>query len=154
MFVEHYLDPIFPLRKPHGAKAAVNGVQRQANGQSRTNGTVDVINERVEEARSYLDAIVDLDETVPLKRCKSGPSKPLVQIKGRRDYGTAGQVMVSGYGTKEEDVVMAQQARGKTVKELSRLWLYLGGSSPEERRLQDANDRRFARDIASGRYAH
>ncbi|KAL8784899.1 MAG: hypothetical protein Q9213_003712 [Squamulea squamosa] len=159
MFVEHYLDPIFPMAQHHSPKAVTkvkkghpNG-NGDANGQTVTNGNGHL----VEEALSYLDAIVDVDDTIPLKRRNSAPLKPLTQNKHRKNAENAqshhtlvlatGNGMVNDHGVVDGfeaiggDVLMEQAARGKTVKELSRLWLYLGGSSPEERKVQDARDR-------------
>ncbi|KAL8683291.1 MAG: hypothetical protein Q9224_006697, partial [Gallowayella concinna] len=79
----------------------------------------------------------------------SAPVKPLVQIKTRMNLGTAksqgtpaihndgplnSHGMANGRRTKEERVVTKQKATGRTMRELSRLWLYLEGSSPKERR--------------------
>ncbi|KAL8801988.1 MAG: hypothetical protein Q9182_004117 [Xanthomendoza sp. 2 TL-2023] len=157
MFVEHYLDPIFPLPRPHKLIPNTSIQQRHAIGNGHA------ANGRVEEALSYLDAVVDLDEAIPVKRQNSAPVKPLVQIKARVNSGTAtsqgvpaidgdgslnSHGAVNGHGTKNDDVVVEQGARGRTVRELSRLWLYLNGSSPEERREQEARDRRISKDEA------
>ncbi|KAL8724975.1 MAG: hypothetical protein Q9166_007649 [cf. Caloplaca sp. 2 TL-2023] len=151
MFVDHYLDPMFPLGKHQASKAVVKIKNRQASGNNRANGFINPVNDQVEEARSYLDAIVDVDDIIPLKRRTSSPPKSLIpssmQMKGRKNPGTREshdipaingnglincQVMVNGCDITDEDLVMEQQARGKMVKDLSRLWLYLGGNSPED----------------------
>ncbi|KAL8766979.1 MAG: hypothetical protein Q9209_006391 [Squamulea sp. 1 TL-2023] len=160
MFVEHYLDPIFPIAKHHSPKAITKVKKGHANGNDDVNGQT-VVNGNghlVEEAPSYLDAVVDIDDTIPLKRQNSAPLKPLAQNNHRNNAENAqshptptlaigngmgtGHGVADGFGVIGGDVLMQQAARGKTVKELSRLWMYLGGSSPEERRAQDASDRR------------
>ncbi|KAL8810889.1 MAG: hypothetical protein Q9200_002237 [Gallowayella weberi] len=139
MFVDHYLDPIFPLPRPRKLTPNTSIQQKHAIGNGHDG--------RVEEALSYLDAVVDVDEAIPVKRQNSAPVKPLVQIKARVDPGTAtsqgipaidsngpssSHGAVNGYGTNDGGVVVEQRARGRTVRELSRMWLYLEGSSPEE----------------------
>ncbi|KAL8677803.1 MAG: hypothetical protein Q9186_005810 [Xanthomendoza sp. 1 TL-2023] len=144
MFVEHYLDPIFPLAGPKKFKPNVNVQQKYATENGHT------AYGRIEKALSCLDTLVDVDEAVLLKRLSSAPVKPLVQMKTRQNPGTAksqgtpaihgdgpliSHEMVNGRRTQEERVISEQKARGKTMRELSRLWLYLEGSSPKERRL-------------------
>ena len=168
MFVDHYLDPIFPSSKNANFKAVAQVKKGQANGNGAANGQrVTNGNGHLEEGVSYLDAIVDVDETIPLKRQNSLPLKLVVPKKGSMNSGfvdnhpalalvnESGVVVDDGMADGSEaiggDLLVQQAARGKTVRELSRLWLYLGGSSPEERRWQDARDRRFVRAITSGR---
>ncbi|KAL9031201.1 MAG: hypothetical protein Q9180_006825 [Flavoplaca navasiana] len=151
MFVDHYLDPIFPLTKRGDAKAIVKAKKSQANGNGdasghnneTTNGT-----EHLEDGRSYLGAIVEVDEAIPLKRRSTTPMKPLVRTEDRKgndmpESTTAttngnsrpkNYSIVDGFDAIGGDKLMLQAARGKTVKELSRLWRYLGGNSPAEGR--------------------
>ncbi|KAL8717924.1 MAG: hypothetical protein Q9225_004888 [Loekoesia sp. 1 TL-2023] len=138
MFVDHYLDPIFPLPKQGSPKAST------ATSNGRVNGHRDVDGE-IEEANSYLDVLVDVDVGVEEGRAQK-TNKPLVQTKGGRDakqaHGHAAPVVngnavngnygsVNGVGA-EGDMISLGQDRGKTAKELSRLWKYLGGASPDE----------------------
>ncbi|KAI4272954.1 MAG: hypothetical protein L6R38_006467 [Xanthoria sp. 2 TBL-2021] len=169
MFVDHYLDPIFPIAKHGDPKAAVKAKRGQANGNGDVNGQgVTNGNGHLEEALSYLDSIVDVDDAIPLKRRNTTPLKPLAKLKDRKNYGTvqnhhipasttngnakpSTHGIVDGFDAIGGDALMEQAARGKTVKELSRLWRYLGGSSPEERQKQDVRDRAFGRAIVAGR---
>ncbi|KAL8861605.1 MAG: hypothetical protein Q9178_002130 [Gyalolechia marmorata] len=160
MFVDHYLDPIFPSSKNPNSKAVAKGKKGQANGNGVANGQrVTNGNGHLEEGLSYLDAIVAVDETIPLKRQNSARLKLLVSKKGSMNSGVVhnhpaaalanGNDVVDDDGIADGfepiggDLLMQRAARGKTVRELSRLWLYLGGRSPEEPGLQDARDRRF-----------
>ncbi|KAL8678644.1 MAG: hypothetical protein Q9224_007100, partial [Gallowayella concinna] len=95
MFVDHYLDPIFPLSGPNAFKPSANVQQRHAteNGHAAYG--------QIEKALPYLDTLVDVDEAIPLKRQSSAPVKPLVQMKTRMDPGTAksrGTPAVNGDG--------------------------------------------------------
>lgn len=135
MFNQHYMDVMFPLE----LTLTDNDKPDQA--------LLDI----------FLDKIVDVDEKTARKReltatrkmglmrQESGiefgdgqavPVRPLMNgrstdgvIPRRRtaDEGTgfvnAGEALVLGLG---------REARGKTVRELSRLWMYLGGESPRE----------------------
>ncbi|KAL8947282.1 MAG: hypothetical protein Q9222_006419 [Ikaeria aurantiellina] len=133
LFVPHYMDPIFPLPD------AKTSNKPTSNGNS--NGHA------VEEARSFLDALVDVDEDTPIKRANT-EDRSLVQLKGKQANGavangTASSTvnggggtdmngMVNGFGSEEEALAeLERRAKGKKVKELSRLWLYLGGKSPK-----------------------
>ncbi|KAI4217385.1 MAG: hypothetical protein LQ349_009061 [Xanthoria aureola] len=167
MFVDHYLDPIFPITKRGNPKAAVKGKGGQANGSG--DGNVLNGNGHLEEALSYLDAVVDVDDAIPLKRRNSTLPKPLAELRDQKDYGrqqnhqipaspngnarSNAHGMVDGFDAIGGDALMEQAARGKTVKELSRLWRYLGGNSPEEMQKQHSKDRAFGRAISQGRRA-
>ncbi|KAL8854491.1 MAG: hypothetical protein Q9221_000762 [Calogaya cf. arnoldii] len=170
MFVDHYLDPIFPIRKNRDLpKAAVNAKKGQANGNGDANGQILTDgNGHIEEAFSYLDAIVDVDEAIPRKRRNTAPLKPLANLKDQKNYGTiqnhhvpastangtakpSSRGIVDGFDVIGDEVLMEQAARGRTVKELSRLWRYLGGSSPEERQGQHVRDGVVGRTVAEGR---
>ena len=165
MFVDHYLDPIFPITKSGNLKAVVKSKGGQANGSG--DGNVLNGNGHLEEALSYLDAVVDVDDAIPLKRRNSTPPKSLAELRDQKDYGrlqshqnpasTNGNArpsthgMVDGFDAIGGDALMEQAVRGKTVKELSRLWRYLGGKSPEEMQKQDSKDRASERPFSQGR---
>ena len=155
MFVDHYLGPIFPVRKRGNSKASTKTNQDQANGNGYANGHhSERTNENMhlEEALSYLNSTVDVDEGIPLKRRNTQPLKPLARTKDRKNNGTSqvkpvsttvkpnsnttpqNQSIVDGFDAIGNDALMEQAARGRTVKELSRLWRYLGGNSPAEGR--------------------
>ncbi|KAL9602754.1 MAG: hypothetical protein Q9219_001597 [cf. Caloplaca sp. 3 TL-2023] len=137
MFVDHYLNPIFPVpTKPTSAKSRIVAV----NG--RQHGEVEVDGHRAEEAGGYLDAVVHLDDETtaqhqdfrarlrakPQSKMVSGLQTPIVNgVNGR--YGTLeGAASSDGNG----NINILEQGRGKTVKDLSRLWKYLGGAEPED----------------------
>ncbi|KAL8824305.1 MAG: hypothetical protein Q9170_008201 [Blastenia crenularia] len=133
MFVDHYLDPIFPLSGQRKAAVQVGGGQ--------VDGPRDV-----EEADGYLGTLVDIDEG----------AKTLLRVKGKKEvgYGTrlvrngnavngkavngnavnSNHALVNGVHNdgNGEDITILEEGRGKTVKELSRLWKYLGGGEPED----------------------
>ncbi|KAI4119253.1 MAG: hypothetical protein LQ338_007304 [Usnochroma carphineum] len=135
MFVEHYIDPIFSppeYAKGNKVKPAIKVAYGSTNGHA------------VEEAAdSYLDAIVDLDTETQMKRKKNSGLMSLVRGKNRRISAVLDARSANGIGVHAangtvnsvedgQNVIIAAPARGKTVKELSRLWKYLGGASPED----------------------
>lgn len=95
----------------------------------------------MEEADIYLDALVDVDHRVQDERAET-----MVQVNGNKDPGQTnrylgpmvnGAVVDGSYGTVDgvgvDDIMKSlEQDRGKTAKELSRLWKYLGGASPDD----------------------
>ncbi|KAL8751682.1 MAG: hypothetical protein Q9184_005994 [Pyrenodesmia sp. 2 TL-2023] len=161
MFVDHYLDPIFPLAG-HGKEVDKAKAGKKGIGRATVNG--DVHGHRVEEADSYLGAIVNVDTDVEEKQkgverksLTNGDSKKAaaeankypgltVNGKGKKAAAEVNSHSVSAvnqnevgrvYGTingipNDEHVVDVVLGRGKTVKELSRLWKYLGGAAPED----------------------
>ncbi|KAL8840490.1 MAG: hypothetical protein Q9176_003816 [Flavoplaca citrina] len=155
LFVDHYLGPIFPVRKRGESKASTKANKGQTTGNGHANGGHNETtneNMNLEEALSYLNATVEVDEAISLKRRNTQPLKPLARTKDRKDNGTGQAAPVSttvmpnsntrpethnivdGFDAIGDDALMEQAARGKTVKELSRLWRYLGGNSPAEGR--------------------
>lgn len=135
------MDSIFPLpgHQPDGkGKSHTNGVGRPiANGDSNGHD--------VEEADNYLDAICHVDMNAERTR-KGSERTSLVRGKGKRAsaevnehpaplidgngfVGANGMVNGAGDGG---HIVIAAPAKGQTVKELSRLWQYLGGASPQD----------------------
>ena len=144
MFNQHYLDPMFPLSKSQGQVVkAEKGINRKPRERLARHSD-DQVGDKFDE--SFLDRIVTPDERLAMER-------DLVAIAelgvARRASGLefgSGQVLKHDHGvTKDKNAdggecltfgrtdsgrVVAKEARGKTVKELSRLWKYLGGRSP------------------------
>ncbi|KAL8669836.1 MAG: hypothetical protein Q9168_005588 [Polycauliona sp. 1 TL-2023] len=165
MFVDHYLNPIFPSNKCGGSRNTANAKKGQANGNGDMNGhDHETANGNgighLEEALDFLDAVVEVDEAVPLQRRDTTPLRPLAKTNARKDHGSVtnhcnpsrpttnginstanNHSITDGFDAIGNDALMEQAARGKTVKELSRLWRYLGGSSPEERERVDGRNR-------------
>ena len=63
------------------------------------------------------------DTTPPLQHWADPDEADGVGIGVRIGFMNAGEAAVLGLG---------RDARGKTVRELSRLWMYLGGGSPKD----------------------
>ncbi len=122
MFNQHYLSVMFPLIS-RSWEAGGNGFQK-------LNGT----------ASNFLDTVVDVDEGLALKR-----EDTAVGIL-RRDFVFEvgkGRILEVNGGKKgvvdrempvEDGLLdgMCREAEGRSVRELSRLWLYLGGRSPKD----------------------
>ncbi|KAL8650349.1 MAG: hypothetical protein Q9210_003873 [Variospora velana] len=135
MFVDHYLNPIFPLpghQRNDQVKASVRG--GQMNGDGATNG------HRLEDADQYLNAIVNVDTDTETRRTKAEP-KSVVHKRGKKRIaaGINGHTtpVVNGLRVDDADAIEARAnmivvapTQGKKVKELSRMWEYLDGASP------------------------
>ena len=147
MLNQHYLDPMFPLSKDQKQVAkAEKGVEWKSGGEVASHNEDDV-GDKFDDL--FLDRIVTPDEKLALRR---DLSKILEMGNVRRDSGLefgSGQVLKDAYGLTSRkdgnsdecltfkrtasDRVVAEEARGKTVKDLSRLWRYVGGKSPTDR---------------------
>lgn len=120
MFNQHYLSAMFPRCGEAGG--GVDGFLK--------NGMVG----------GFLDTVMDVDEEVALRRediavgilggevGKGG----MVRVKGGKKWevkvGKKGEVLG------EEGLIdgVCREVEGRSVRELSRLWLYLGGRSPKD----------------------
>ena len=152
MLNQHYLDPMFPLSK--GQKQASKkekGVKWKLEGKSADrNG--DYIGDKFEER--FLDRIVTPDERLAMRRDFTAiAAMGITRRESGLEFGS-GQVLkdVNGLDSVQDangdecltfkrtasDRVMAEEARGKTVKNLSRLWQYLGGKSPMDHGYSEA----------------
>ncbi|KAL9017510.1 MAG: hypothetical protein Q9185_005176 [Variospora sp. 1 TL-2023] len=140
MFVDHYLNPIFPLpggherrRNDQGKKASVKG-----GGQQMVNGDDGATN--VEDADQYLDATVHVDTDTEAKRMAAEPKSSVVHKRGggKKKRVAATPVVVDGFGVDDANrgieakanMIIVAPATGKKVKELSRMWKYLDGATP------------------------
>ncbi|KAI4090574.1 MAG: hypothetical protein LQ344_004621 [Seirophora lacunosa] len=134
MFVEHYLDPIFPL-PGHQSKDKSTGSARARRVNADADHGVDV-------AEDYLDAIVDVDTDTEKRRAGAEPKS--VVHKHESTVHKMGEQRIApemnGLATpaaENGDANATIDARanltfvkGKKVKELSRLWKYLDGAVP------------------------
>ena len=146
MFNQHYLNPMFLPSK------CQNQVPKKTNAKNWKFGGIAAddneyhVGDKFEE--SFLDRSVSLDEKLATRR-----DSAIIEEAGimRRESGLEfgnGQVLKGiqeldndAHANDNEclmisrtrnDGVVAEEARGPTVKKLSRLWKYLGGKSPED----------------------
>ncbi|KAL9024242.1 MAG: hypothetical protein Q9196_006659 [Gyalolechia fulgens] len=141
MFVDHYLDPIFPLPKPARLEPGPAMNTRQVGGH-RTEAA------EIEDADGFLNALVDVDADLEQRRAQK-PRKRLVQAKSARQahahpasmvneaggnaiHATHGSVDGVHRDADDDLMTFVDGNAGKTVKELSRLWKYLGGADPDD----------------------
>lgn len=152
MLIQHYLDPMFsPKKCRKQAVGGKRGIQWKPEGKSVVHDEGNLGDEFDEH---FLDRIVTPDEVLASQRDFTATAEMGVV---RRDSGLefgSGQVLKDTYGSANgkdadgdycltftrttSDRVVAEKARGKTVKELSRLWKYLGGKSPVDHEHNDA----------------
>ncbi len=144
MLNQHYLAPIFPLAE------AQNQATKEENGISRKSGaTVDHHNEHDvgdDVVETFLDRIVTLDEKLAKRRdvnvlhemgvvrresgLQFGSGQNMKNIPGLADGKDASDGDCLTFVRTPSNRLVAEEARGKTVRDLSRLWKYLGGKSP------------------------
>lgn len=144
MFNQHYMDVMFPLELADEPDQALLDI--------------------------FLDKVVDVDEKTARKReivanrnmgimrQESGiefgdgqalPVRPLVNGGSDKPQHRTDEAVIGFINAGEAAVLgLGWEARGKTVRELSRLWMYLGGASPpgEERTIEDIT-RRYKEEI-------
>ena len=149
MLNQHYLDPIFSLshRQKHTMKGKSN--VKWKSGKEVASHDEDPIEENLGE--TFLDRIVTTDENLAMRRDSTVVAEMGVM---RRESGLEfgnGQVLKNceddnGDGCLTflrtySDRVVAEEARDKTVRDLSRLWKYLGGKSPMDHDVNGAGYR-------------
>lgn len=144
MLNQHYLDPMFPPSNSQKQAAKEKKGMRwkpaeKINGRNRDN-----VADKPDE--NFLDRIVTPDEKLAMQRDFTAiVEMGVVRRESGLEFGS-GQVLKGAHGlANDQDVngdeclmfkkttsdrIVAEEARGKTVKELSRLWKYLGGKSP------------------------
>ena len=144
MLNQHYLEPIFPLAE------AQNQATKEENGIGRESGaTVDHhtehdVGDNVVE--TFLDRIVTPDEKLAKRRdvnilhemgivrresgLEFGSGQVLKDTPGLADGKDASDGESLTFVRTPSNRIVAEEARGKTVRDLSRLWKYLGGKSP------------------------
>ena len=138
MFNQHYLDPIFSLsNRQKNAMTGTSNVEWKSWKEVASDDE-DSIEENLGE--TFLDRIVTTDENLAMRRDSTVVAEMGVM---RRESGLEfgnGQVLkncedANGDGCltflrTASDRVVAEEARDKSVRDLSRLWKYLGGKSP------------------------
>ena len=152
MFNQHYLNPMFlsstrQTRAPVGKKGRSLRFEEEATGH-KENDSTDLSDDH------FLDRIVSPDKKLATRR-----DSTVIEELGimRRESGLefgSGQVLKDSCGPNDasqsqhacgddadecltfvrtaSDRIVAEEASGKTVKDLSRLWRYLGGNSPDD----------------------
>ena len=134
LFNQHYMDPMFPLQPTPTAPS-----HQQQQQHTIPNGHPDILH-------PFLDKEVDVDEKTAVKRERTAlRNMGLMRAESGIDFGDGETVPVGvlansgadgglhiGFVRPGDDAVvgLGREARGKTVRELSRLWMYLGGASP------------------------
>ena len=140
MLIQHYLDVMFPI--PSSAPQ----VQDE-------HGDEEVVAAKVED--SFLDKVVDVDETTANRRESTAARKLGItrrdsgfeefvneeeEVANHADNGRGlrvndeSRVRFGGLSGQASPVAGAvvKDARGKTTRQLSRLWMYLDGGDPAE----------------------
>ena len=120
LFNQHYMDSMFPLPTK----------------------------DRSSLVESFLDRIVTLDRKLGIGREVSQTFDILrkettlefgngqeMQLGSGIANGTGAAGAIMTFARTESGRLMGEEARGKTVRELSRLWRYQGGRSPEDSQL-------------------
>ena len=147
MFNQHYLDPIFSLSN---RQKQVTKEEKKWKSKSEVAGHDENPTEENSE-EGFLDQVVTTNDKLAMRR----ESTILAEVGiMRRESGLEfgnGQVL-KGYEDANgdgcltflrtaSDRVVAEEARDKTVRDLSRLWKYLGGKSPEDHDNNEAEHR-------------
>lgn len=144
MLNQHYLDPMFPLAKGQQQATGEKKGIKWKSGAKAVDHNKSNVGDKFDER--FLDRIVTPDELLAMRRDFTAIAElGIVRRESGLEFGS-GQVFKDAYvlandkdATGDEclifrrtasDRVMAEEARGKTVKQLSRLWKYLGGKSP------------------------
>lgn len=123
MFNQHYMDPMFPLSKKEVHWSQDGFLDRMV---------------KVEEKLAVQRESTSVSNIGPMRR-KSGLEFGDGQIIPEQPCSTDGSAVNGSNGTGDAFMtfartnsgrLMAEEAQGKTVRELSRLWRYQGGRSP------------------------
>ena len=140
MFNQHYLDPMFPLleHSKHTTEKG-KGVKRKFWGWGKAAvHDKDPIGDRLD--KRFLDRIVTTDERLATQRDTTMLEEiGIMRRESGLEFGN-GQVLKNFEDANGDefmtflrtasDRVFFEEARDKTVKDLSRFWKYLGGKSP------------------------
>ena len=151
MLNQHYLDPMFPLVEGRKQAAKEKPGMKWKSEREIAGRSEESVGDSFDEP--FLGRIVTPDEKLAMRR---DFTKIFEMGAVRRESGLefgSGQVLKDTYGLNNckdakgdecltfkrtaSDRVVAEEARGKTVKDLSRLWKYLGGNSPMDRNYSE-----------------
>ena len=159
MLNQHYLNPMFPPSKCQTqAGYGKGGIKWKRERKAVKDDTVDVAIKFDEPALDwkghFLDQIVTPDERLAMKRevATVVDDMSIIRRESELEFGS-GQILKDpmhglanckdangneclAFRRTTSDRIVAENARGKTVKDLSRLWKYLGGKSPMDDDLQ------------------
>jgi len=108
---QHYLDPMFPLHSP------------------QLRGTLPLLID------TFLDKIVQNDEILTTKREAFGLGNPSVAQNPPTNGEESHQVLI--FSRTSSGIVVGKETKGRTVREVSRLWKYQDGRSPDENGDED-----------------
>ena len=112
LFIEHYLSVIFPLPNTTGSSVDLK-----------------------DQSHPFLDTVVKPDSELATRR----KSAALGNLDGSHNGPRKDSMFDFEKGTvvvpdtlQDHDAASIESAEGKTVRQLSRLWKYLGGASPDD----------------------
>lgn len=144
MFIQHYLDVMFPLPKSTPRSPAEHDAEEGV---------------AFKTSNSFLDKVVDVDEKTATRRESTAAQKLGImrQDSGFEDFVIEEEVAINGdngglgqdgesraglggpSGQADRAVrAVGQEAKGKTTRELSRLWTYLHGGAPVDGGMRQA----------------
>ena len=153
MFNQHYLNPMFPLSKCQTqAGYGKSGIKWKRERKAARDNKVDVAVKFDEPSLDwkghFLDQIVTPDERLAMQRefATVADEMSVIRRESELEFGS-GQILKDpmrglakckdangdeclAFRRTASDRIVAENARGKTVKDLSRFWKYLGGKSP------------------------
>lgn len=169
MLNQHYLDPMFPLSKGQKQAAREKKGIRWKPGVKFGGQNENSLGDKFDEP--FLDRIVTPDEKLAMQRDFTAIAEMgIVRRESGLEFGS-GQVFKDACGQANgkdakgnecltfirtaSDRVVAEEARGKTVKELSRFWKYLGGKSPiDHNRAEDGYHEQHSHEHHKHRHNH
>ena len=147
MFNQHYLNPMFPL-----SKCQTQAGDEKRGIKSARDNKVDIAVKfdklSLDRKGHFLDQIVTPDEKLAMQRefATVADEMSIIRRESELEFGNGQILKDAAYGLANckdangdeclafrrtaSDRIVAENARGKTVKDLSRLWKYLGGRSP------------------------
>ena len=153
MFNQHYLNPMFPLSKCQTQSGSgKSGIKWKRERKAARDNKVDVPVRFDEPSLDwnghFLDQIVTPDERLAMQRefATVADEMSVIRRESELEFGS-GQILKDpmhglakckdangdeclAFRRTASDRIVAENARGKTVKDLSRFWKYLGGKSP------------------------
>lgn len=146
MFNQHYLNPLFPSSRVQTLATKGNkNVKWKFEGKV-TGHDADRIEDDSDEP--FLDRVVTTDEELVRRRDFTELAEISVMRRDSglefgdgqvlRDCGDANRDGCLTFLRTASDRLLVEEAKDKTVRELSRLWKYLGGKSPKDHDRNEA----------------